>query len=255
MKTLKDGRAGMDGIDGLDGHSAFEIAQRGGYLGSESEWIASLKGKDGRDGKDGVSGLDGKDGQDGQNGQTGSAGLDGNDGSQGDIGPTGKNGRDGNPGAAGLDGWSPLEAVANDGERCVIKVVGWVGGEGSPPQSGFYLGPNGPVETVEQATDIRGRQGNDSGAYGGHVVAGGGGGGDGRLHTEVLVVTGINEITDISVTPASTSNMKISVNGASLYSPSHFSVTGRSFSFSAVQLALIGYSIATTDFCVAEYFA
>ena len=36
-----------------DGLSAYEIAVKNGFVGSESEWIESLKGKDGIDGIDG----------------------------------------------------------------------------------------------------------------------------------------------------------------------------------------------------------
>lgn len=45
----KDGANGSDGLngaDGKDGKSAYEIAQANGFEGSETEWLASLKGKD-----------------------------------------------------------------------------------------------------------------------------------------------------------------------------------------------------------------
>lgn len=45
-----DGRDGADGVDGKDGLSAYEIALKNGFVGTESEWLASLKGKDGADG-------------------------------------------------------------------------------------------------------------------------------------------------------------------------------------------------------------
>ena len=45
---------GKDGADGKDGVSAYEIAVRNGFEGSESEWLESLHGKDGQDGKDGT---------------------------------------------------------------------------------------------------------------------------------------------------------------------------------------------------------
>lgn len=36
----------IKGLNGADGASAYEIAKKQGYPGTEEEWIASLKGKD-----------------------------------------------------------------------------------------------------------------------------------------------------------------------------------------------------------------
>lgn len=46
----KDGANGRNGTDGKDGLSAYEIALNNGFVGTESEWLDSLKGKDGEDG-------------------------------------------------------------------------------------------------------------------------------------------------------------------------------------------------------------
>ena len=46
----KDGADGRNGTDGKDGLSAYEIALKNGFVGTESEWLTSLKGKDGIDG-------------------------------------------------------------------------------------------------------------------------------------------------------------------------------------------------------------
>lgn len=56
---------------GKDGKSAYEIALENGFVGTETEWLESLKGADGKDGSDGVPGQDGIDGQDGINGVDG----------------------------------------------------------------------------------------------------------------------------------------------------------------------------------------
>ena len=53
---------------GKDGKSAYEIALENGFVGTETEWLESLKGLDG---KDGINGKDGSDGQDGINGADG----------------------------------------------------------------------------------------------------------------------------------------------------------------------------------------
>ena len=72
-----------------DGKSAYEIAIEHGFVGTEAEWLESLKGvdgkdgvngKDGCDGRNGVDGLTGKDGKDGADGFPGRDGIDGTDG-------------------------------------------------------------------------------------------------------------------------------------------------------------------------------
>ena len=46
----KDGTDGKDGANGENGLSAYEIALKNGFVGTESEWLSSLKGKDGVNG-------------------------------------------------------------------------------------------------------------------------------------------------------------------------------------------------------------
>ena len=68
---------------GKDGKSAYEIAVAYGFVGTEAEWLESLKGvdgKDGCDGRNGVDGLPGKDGKDGADGLPGRDGINGSDG-------------------------------------------------------------------------------------------------------------------------------------------------------------------------------
>ena len=74
---------------GKDGKSAYEIAIEHGFVGTENEWLESLKGvdgkdgvngKDGCDGRNGIDGLSGKDGKDGADGLPGRDGIDGTDG-------------------------------------------------------------------------------------------------------------------------------------------------------------------------------
>ncbi len=74
---------------GKDGKSAFEIAIEHGFVGTEVEWLESLKGVDGKDG------VNGKDGCDGRNGVDGLPGKDGKDGADGLPGRDGINGSDG----------------------------------------------------------------------------------------------------------------------------------------------------------------
>ena len=68
---------------GKDGKSAYEIAIEHGFVGTEADWLESLKGVDGKDGCDGRNGVDGLPGKDGKNGTDGLPGRDGIDGSDG----------------------------------------------------------------------------------------------------------------------------------------------------------------------------
>lgn len=65
----------------------------------------------------------------------------------------------GGVGADGDDGWSPVFAVVTDGARRVLQVTSWVGGTGTPPASGDYVGPTGFVGSAAAAVDIRGSVG------------------------------------------------------------------------------------------------
>jgi len=104
----QDGIDGIDGINGQDGLSAYEIALANGFVGTEQQWLDSLKGLDGVDGQDGADGQDGTNGQNGlsayqiavDNGFVGTEqewldslkGLDGIDGQDGADGTNGTNG-------------------------------------------------------------------------------------------------------------------------------------------------------------------
>ena len=57
--------SGTNGQDGEDGLSAYELAVNNGFIGTETEWLASLQGLDGEDGQDGADGVNGQDGADG----------------------------------------------------------------------------------------------------------------------------------------------------------------------------------------------
>ena len=112
------------------GKSAFDIAVENGFVGTEIEWLISLKGTDGSDGKDGTNGQNGNDfkfsdftpsqlndlkvkgdpftfqdltpaqvalmkGTDGVNGANGANGTNGKDGKDGANGANGTNGING----------------------------------------------------------------------------------------------------------------------------------------------------------------
>lgn len=67
---------------------------------------------------------------------------------------------DGAPGVDGDNGWSAVLAVVGDGDRRVVAIADWVGGDGPPPDTGF-IGPDGIVHDIADATDVRGSPGAD----------------------------------------------------------------------------------------------
>jgi len=82
IEKFKEMIAEMEtGSNGKDGLSAYELAVQSGFIGTLTEWLASLKGadgingKDGTDGKNGADGINGADGKDGTNGKDGANGL------------------------------------------------------------------------------------------------------------------------------------------------------------------------------------
>lgn len=52
----KDGLNGIDGKDGADGLSAYQLAVNQGFIGTQAQWISSLKGAKGDKGVDGFNG-------------------------------------------------------------------------------------------------------------------------------------------------------------------------------------------------------
>lgn len=61
---------------GPTGKSAYEVAVAGGYKGTETEWVASLKGAKGDKGDTGATGVQGETGPQGLKGDKGDKGDD-----------------------------------------------------------------------------------------------------------------------------------------------------------------------------------
>ena len=53
-------------------------------------------------------------------------------------------------------GWSPVLSVVSDGQRRVLQIADWVGGIGTKPATGQYVGATGLVTAIASAVDIRG---------------------------------------------------------------------------------------------------
>ena len=51
------GKDGLDGTNGQNGLSAYEIAKNGGFIGTEEDWLKSLKGEQGEKGQNGADGI------------------------------------------------------------------------------------------------------------------------------------------------------------------------------------------------------
>lgn len=133
----KTGEAGFKGYY----LSAYAIAQKHGYTGTEAEWLASLKGDKGDKGDaftydmftaeqlealkvKGDKGDKGDAGAKGDKGDPGKDGADGAPGAKGDKGDPGTPGKDGTPGAKGdpgADGHSPVITASKSGKVTTIK--------------------------------------------------------------------------------------------------------------------------------------
>lgn len=131
---------GVAGPRGEKGYSAYEVAVKNGYTGTEAEWLETLKGEkgekgepgangsDGKPGKDGVDGANGADGKPGANGLSAyelaaKNGFTGNEsawlaslkGDKGDKGPKGDDGQNGVNGVDGKDGLSAYSIAVKNG--------------------------------------------------------------------------------------------------------------------------------------------
>ena len=113
----------VGGASGVNGKSAYEVAVANGFEGTETEWLASLKGNKGDTGLSGANGQDGtsvsitsvsESGSDsGSNVVTFSDGktLTIKNGSKGSQGEQGIQGVKGDKGDKGNDGYTPLKGV------------------------------------------------------------------------------------------------------------------------------------------------
>lgn len=136
---------------GCAGESAYEIAIRNGFVGTEEEWLASLVGKDGIDGEKGEKGDVGEKGDKGDKGETGETGEKGDKGDKGETGETGSVGEKGDKGEAGADAPYILHSYVDENLHLIIILsdgqvfdAGYVGvdtssGSGMPILSEYEL--------------------------------------------------------------------------------------------------------------------
>lgn len=90
-----NGQDGINGADGADGLSAYQVAVANGFVGTEAQWLLSLRGERGEQGLQGLQGIQGVKGDKGDKGDTGDTGAQGTQGIQGLPGQDGEDGADG----------------------------------------------------------------------------------------------------------------------------------------------------------------
>ena len=152
VSVSEDGSAAASvGEDLPRGKSAYEIAKENGFDGTETEWLASLKGATGAAGANGKDGENGKTPYVGDNGNwyigtndTGkpSRGAKGDKGDPGAKGDKGEPGENGSPGAKGDKG--DPGAKGDKGEPGSPGVKGDKGDKGDPGAKGDKGEPGSP---------------------------------------------------------------------------------------------------------------
>lgn len=86
---------------GTAGKSAYQIAVEDGFVGTEKQWLESLRGEKGPEGPRGLQGVPGPQGKPGVQGKTGATGPQGEPGPKGDKGEPGQTGQTGPQGPRG----------------------------------------------------------------------------------------------------------------------------------------------------------
>ena len=134
VATKQSGGSGK-GEKGDPGDSAYQIAVNNGYVGTETEWLASLKGDPGAQGPKGETGATGPQGPKGDTGETGPQGPKGDTGDPGAQGPKGETGATGPQGPKGDTGETGPQGPKGD--------TGDPGAQGPKGETGA-TGPQGP---------------------------------------------------------------------------------------------------------------
>ena len=147
VSVSEDGSAAASvGEDLPRGKSAYEIAKENGFNGTETEWLASLKGE---------PGAAGASGKDGENGKTPYVGDNGNwyigadDTGKPSRGAKGEKGEKGDTGAQGIQGEQGIKGVQGEkGDKGEKGAQGPQGLQGPPGEAGAdgktpYVGDNG----------------------------------------------------------------------------------------------------------------
>lgn len=139
------GPQGPQGDQGPDGNSAYDVAVLDGFVGTESEWLASLvgpQGPQGIQGEQGIQGIQGETGPQGPQGIQGETGPQGIQGETGPQGPQGIQGETGPQGPQGLQGDQGIQGETGDSAYETAVINGFIGTESEWLAS--LVGPQGP---------------------------------------------------------------------------------------------------------------
>lgn len=135
--------------DGSNGKSAYEIAVDNGFVGTEQEWLESLKGEDGKDATAPTVEID--DGGywviNGKATNVLAVGVNGENGKDGVNGKDGKDGKDGTNGVNGHDGLTPTIIISDDNYWIINGVKTNVKAKGEDGKDGLN-GKDGKTEIV-----------------------------------------------------------------------------------------------------------
>ena len=119
------------------GKSAYEVAVENGFSGTETEWLASLKGATGAPGANGKDGTDGKTPYVGDNGNWFVGSDDTGKPSRGEKGDKGEKGEKGDTGAQGIQGEQGIQGVQGEkGDKGDKGSPGAKGDKGEPGAKG-----------------------------------------------------------------------------------------------------------------------
>lgn len=121
----------IDGVPGPEGDSAYEVAVDNGFVGTESQWLASLVGPKGDTGDQGPQGLQGPQG------------IPGNPGPEGPQGDAGPQGIQGPPGTAGADGADGTNGADGDSVSVIlVPEAEWPPAPDSDPLNLYFRVPD-----------------------------------------------------------------------------------------------------------------
>jgi hypothetical protein len=104
QKWKNSDTSSLVGPAGPEGKSAYEVAVDDGFVGTETQWLASLEGPQGIQGIQGIKGDKGDKGDQGDPGIQGIQGVPGEKGDKGDKGDQGDQGIQGIQGIQGVKG-------------------------------------------------------------------------------------------------------------------------------------------------------
>ena len=170
MSEIRHGRDGRDGRDGApgprgypgpigpqgrEGKSAYELAVARGFVGSEKDWIASIKGDRGEKGDQGERGEKGDIGDRGPIGEQGLRGISGPPGPEGPQGPKGERGPQGpqgDPGPPPLHEWRGTELRFELPDGSWGQFVNLQGPKGDRGKNGEYYGGGATATTYSVFT-------------------------------------------------------------------------------------------------------